>query len=47
MNARAAAVAWLAVLVVGCADAKVTVDNAWIRGARPGEHCCRGILLDH
>lgn len=42
MNARAAAVAWLAVLVVGCADAKVAIDDAWIRGARPGSTVAAG-----
>ena len=32
----------LAVLVVGCADAKVTVDDAWIRAARPGSTVAAG-----
>lgn len=42
MNARSWAVACLAVLAVGCADAKVTIDDAWIRGARPGSSVVAG-----
>ena len=34
--------AWLAVLVVGCADAEVTIDDAWIRAARPGSTVAAG-----
>ena len=34
--------AWLAILVVACADAKVTIDDAWIRGARPGSTVAAG-----
>lgn len=34
--------ACLAVLAVGCADAKVTIDDAWIRGARPGSTVAAG-----
>lgn len=34
--------ACLAVLAVGCADAKVTIDDAWIRGVRPGSTVAAG-----
>ena len=34
--------ACLAVLAVGCADAQVTIDDAWIRGARPGSSVAAG-----
>lgn len=42
MIPRAGVVAWLAVVVVGCADAQVTVDDAWIRSARPGSSVAAG-----
>ena len=42
MNARSWAVACLAVLPVGCADATVTIGDAWIRGARPGSAVAAG-----
>lgn len=42
MNARSWAVAFLAVLASGCADANVTVDDAWIRAARPGSTVAAG-----
>ena len=42
MNARSWAVACLAVLAVGCTDANVTIDDAWIRGARPGSTVAAG-----
>lgn len=42
MNARTWAVACLAVLAVGCADARVTIDDAWVRGARPGSTVAAG-----
>lgn len=42
MNARSLVVACLAVLATGCTDAKVTIDDAWIRGARPGSTVAAG-----
>ena len=42
MNARSWALACLAGLAVGCAEAKVTFDDAWIRGARPGSAVAAG-----
>lgn len=34
--------AWLAVLAVGCAETEVAIDDAWIRGARPGSTVAAG-----
>ena len=42
MNAPPWAVVCLTVLAFGCADAKVTIDDAWIRGARPGSSVAAG-----
>lgn len=42
MNARTWAVACLAILAVGCAKAQVTIDDAWIRSARPGSSVAAG-----
>ena len=42
MNARLWTVAALAVLAVACTEARVTIDDAWIRSARPGSTVAAG-----
>ena len=42
MNVRSCVVACIAILATGCGDATVSVDDAWIREARPGSDVAAG-----